>query len=97
MESKSYYNKIGLTQLGKASSSQLVQAILEGNKIAQELNELIISRTDGNPLYVEELTYSLLERCSIQKKNDQYVLTEKTSEIHDFIHHVNKYFKQHPE
>jgi class 3 adenylate cyclase/tetratricopeptide (TPR) repeat protein len=81
-ESKSYYNRIGLSQLGQVSSCQLVQAILEGNKVAPELNELIISQTDGNPLFVEELTHSLLERRSIQKKNNQYVLTEKVSKIH---------------
>ena len=79
-----------MTQLGQVSSSQLVQAILEGEKVSTELNELIISRTDGNPLFVEELINSLLERHSIQKKNNQYMLTEKTSMIHvpDKLHDI---------
>jgi hypothetical protein len=36
--SKSYYTKIGLTQLGTASSSELVQAILEKGEVAPELS-----------------------------------------------------------
>ena len=41
-----------------------------------ELRELILSRASGNPLFMEELTHSLLENGSVQKKGDQYVLAE---------------------
>jgi len=40
-----------------------------------------LSRTGGNPLYVEELTQSLVENGTIQRKDDQYVLTRKASDI----------------
>jgi predicted ATPase len=39
------------------------------------------NRTSGNPLYIEELTHSLLEKGSIQKKNHQFVLSGKASDI----------------
>jgi tetratricopeptide (TPR) repeat protein len=80
--SKSYYTKIGLTQLGSDSSNQLVQAILEGGEVVPELRELVLGRSGGNPLFVEELTHSLLENGTIQKKNHQYVLTRSASDIH---------------
>jgi class 3 adenylate cyclase/tetratricopeptide (TPR) repeat protein len=79
--SKSYYTKIGLTQLGTASSSQLVQAILEGDEVVPELRELILSRGGGNPLYVEELTYNLLENGLIGRKEKQFVLTRNVVEM----------------
>ena len=79
--SKSYYTKIGLTQLGTDSSNQLVHAILEGGDVAPELRELILNRAGGNPLYVEEFTHSLVENGSIQKKYHQFVLSSKVSEI----------------
>jgi class 3 adenylate cyclase/tetratricopeptide (TPR) repeat protein len=79
--SKSYYGKIGLTQLGTDSSNQLVQAILEGGDVVPELRELILSRAGGNPLYVEEFTHSLVENGSIHKRDHQFVLTGKVSEI----------------
>jgi len=79
--SKSYYTKIGLTQLRTASSSKLLKAILEEGEIVPELEQLILNRTAGNPLFMEELTYSLLENGTIQKKDRKYVLDTKASDI----------------
>ncbi|MFW6011395.1 MAG: adenylate/guanylate cyclase domain-containing protein, partial [Desulfosalsimonas sp.] len=78
---KSFFNRIGLDQLTVQSSAQLVGAILEGERAAPELKDLILSRAAGNPLFMEELTYSLLENGSIRKKQDRYVLCRKPSEL----------------
>jgi class 3 adenylate cyclase/tetratricopeptide (TPR) repeat protein len=79
--SKSYYSKIGVDQLSGKSSAQLVQNILAGGEVVPQLKELIINRAGGNPLFVEELTHSLVENGSIQKKDHQYVLAKDASEI----------------
>lgn len=79
--SKSFYTKIGVDQLSTKSSVQLVQNILEVGEVVPKLGELILSRAGGNPLFVEELTHSLLENGSIQKKDRQYVLTKEASDI----------------
>jgi class 3 adenylate cyclase/tetratricopeptide (TPR) repeat protein len=79
--SKSYFNRIGLDQLSLKSSAKLVEAILERGEVAPELRELILNRASGNPLFMEELTYTLLENGSIQRKDNQYVLTRKPSDI----------------
>jgi len=79
--SKSYYTKIGLDQLGTASSTELVQAILEDGKAVPELRDLVLSKAGGNPLFVEEITHSLLENGFIQRKDQEYILTRKASEI----------------
>jgi class 3 adenylate cyclase/tetratricopeptide (TPR) repeat protein len=78
--SKSYYGKIGVDQLSPGSSAQLVQYGLEGGEVVPELMELILNRAGGNPLFVEELTQSLLENGSIKRKDHQYVLAIKASE-----------------
>jgi class 3 adenylate cyclase/tetratricopeptide (TPR) repeat protein len=79
--SKSYYSKIGVDQLSQKSSAHLVQNILEGGAVVHTLRELILTRAGGNPLFVEELTHSLVENGSIQKKQHQYVLTKAADEI----------------
>jgi class 3 adenylate cyclase/tetratricopeptide (TPR) repeat protein len=79
--SRSYYNKIGVDHLSTRTSAELVLSILEGAEVVPELRELILSRTGGNPLFVEEFTHSLLENGSIQKKDYQYVLSRKASDI----------------
>jgi class 3 adenylate cyclase/tetratricopeptide (TPR) repeat protein len=78
---KSYFNRIGLDQLSLKSSAELVQAILEGGEVASELRDLILNRAAGNPLFMEELTHTLLENGSIQKMDHQYVLANKLSEL----------------
>ncbi len=88
--SKTYYSKIGLDQLGPESSVELVKAMLEGGQVVPELRELILSRSAGNPLFMEEFTHSLLENGSIEKKDKQYVLSRDVSEIDvpDTIHGI---------
>ena len=76
--SKSFYSRIGLDQLTTESSAALVQAILEGGEVVPELRELILDRAAGNPLFMEEVTHSLIENGSIEKKGDRYVLRRTT-------------------
>ena len=79
--SKSFYKKIGLDQLSKGTSAELVQSIFEAGEAAPELRDLILSRAAGNPLFMEELTRTLLENGSIEKRNRSYHLGPKASEI----------------
>jgi len=79
--SKSYYSQIGVDQLPTETSAELVQAILEGGEVVPELREIVLNRAAGNPLFMEEFTHTLLENGSIQKKDHQYVLSTKASEI----------------
>ncbi len=46
-----------------------------------ELSNLILGKAAGNPLFMEELTHSLLENGSIQKKDHQYFLSKNVSDI----------------
>jgi len=49
-----------LNRLGKAQGAEIVQAN-SGDYIPEDVVERIVSRTDGIPLFVEELTKSLVE------------------------------------
>jgi class 3 adenylate cyclase/tetratricopeptide (TPR) repeat protein len=79
--SKSYYSMIGVGHLSTSTSAELVAAILEGGDVVPELRELILNRAAGNPLFMEELTHALVANGSIQKKNDQFVLTRDVSSV----------------
>ena len=78
---KSHYSRIGMDQLSTRSSAELVEVILEGGEVVPELRELILGRAGGNPLFVEELTQSLLENGSIERKEHEYILSRQASEI----------------
>ena len=79
--SKSYYGQIGVDQLSASDSAELVQSILREGEVVPELRDLIATRAGGNPLFMEEFTHTLMENGTIQKKDNQYVLTTKASEI----------------
>ena len=78
---KTYYSQIRVDQLSSGVSSDLIRAILEDGEVALELRTLILNRAAGNPLFMEEFTHSLVENGSIRKKENQYVLGRKASEI----------------
>jgi len=80
-ERKSHYSRIGMDQLSTRSSTELVEVILEGGEVVPELRELILGRAGGNPLFVEELTQSLLENGSIERKEHEYILSRHALEI----------------
>jgi class 3 adenylate cyclase/tetratricopeptide (TPR) repeat protein len=79
--SKSYYSMIGVGHLSTTTSAELVGAILEGGDVVPELRELILNRAAGNPLFMEELTHTLLQNGSIQKKDDQFILARDVSSL----------------
>jgi len=79
--SKSHYTKIGLTQLTSQSSAELIQAILYDCEIEPGLETLILNRSAGIPLYIEELTHSLLENGTIQREQNQCFLAVEPKDI----------------
>jgi len=88
--SKSYYTKIGLSQLTSQSSAELIRAILYDCEIDPGLEKLIMDRSAGTPFYIEELAFSLLENGSIQREMNQCYLAKapKDIQVPDTIHGI---------
>jgi len=73
--SKPYASKIPLAPLAPAQSAALAQDILgTAAAVPAELAEVIVARTDGNPLFIEELTRSLRESGVLVRTPDGYAL-----------------------
>ncbi len=78
---KTYFSQIRVDQLQRDISADLVKGILAGGDVEPELIEFIANRTEGNPLFIEEMTCNLLENGSIKKENKRYSLPLKPSDI----------------
>jgi class 3 adenylate cyclase/tetratricopeptide (TPR) repeat protein len=63
-----------LTRLGRREGARLVEEVTEGRALPPEVLEEILARTDGVPLFVEELTKSLLESGLLRETGDHYTL-----------------------
>jgi class 3 adenylate cyclase/predicted ATPase len=65
---------LALNRLDRGERTDLVEQIAGGKALPDEVIEQIVDRTDGVPLFVEELTKSVLESGVVRKEEDRYVL-----------------------
>src|SRR5262249_27222365 len=59
--SKTYYTQIRLDPLPPVSADELLQALLGDDASLQPLTQLLITRTAGNPFFLEESVRTLVE------------------------------------
>jgi class 3 adenylate cyclase/tetratricopeptide (TPR) repeat protein len=65
---------IPLTRLDRRAGAALVERVTSGKKLPKEVTDEILARTDGVPLFIEELTKTVLESGLLQERDGQYVL-----------------------
>ena len=65
---------VTLNRLGRHQGAQLVGTVTEGRALPPEVLAEILARTDGVPLFVQELTKSVLESGLLRVDGDHYVL-----------------------
>jgi class 3 adenylate cyclase/tetratricopeptide (TPR) repeat protein len=63
---------LNLSKLTRAQSAAMVSSLADGKALPEALLEQILTRTDGVPLFVEELTKSILESGELKAAGDQY-------------------------
>jgi class 3 adenylate cyclase len=63
---------LNLSKLTRAQSAAMVSALAGGKALPAALVEQILTRTDGVPLFVEELTKSILESGELKEADDHY-------------------------
>jgi predicted ATPase len=64
-----------LTRLDRREAEALVSGITKGKRLPAEVLDQIMTRTDGVPLFVEELTKTVLESGLLQEVANEYQLT----------------------
>ena len=65
---------LALNRLDRRDRTALVEQIAGGKALPDEVVAQIVERTDGVPLFVEELTKSVLESGLLREEADRYVL-----------------------
>jgi class 3 adenylate cyclase len=66
---------LGLSRLGRRQGSELVKKLTGGRALPDEVLDQILAHTDGVPLFIEELTKSILESGLLREDNDRYTLS----------------------
>src|SRR5215469_6118423 len=65
---------LALSRLDQRDRIGLVLQIARGKALPDEVIDQIVDRTDGVPLFVEEMTKSVLESGLLREEADRYVL-----------------------
>ena len=63
---------LNLSKLTRTQSAAIVSTLAGGNALPTALLEQILTRTDGVPLFVEELTKSILESGELKQAGNHY-------------------------
>ena len=71
---KSYHNQVNLNRLSNRESLAMVTHLLGTEEIDNDLEELILEKTEGIPFFIEEFIKSLKELKIIERKNGTYYL-----------------------
>ncbi|MET1082625.1 MAG: AAA family ATPase, partial [Burkholderiales bacterium] len=71
---QSYVTPLMVTRLTQSEIEEMVQRVASGKPLPAEVVHEIVARTDGVPLFVEELTKMVLESDLIQAQDERYAL-----------------------
>jgi class 3 adenylate cyclase/tetratricopeptide (TPR) repeat protein len=63
-----------LSRLGRRDGTGIIAGVTKGKALPDAVAEQILARTDGVPLFIEELTSTLLESGLMRETLDRYVL-----------------------
>jgi class 3 adenylate cyclase/predicted ATPase len=78
---RSYITEMTLNHLSHAQVARIVAGMTDGKTFPAEVRQQIIAKTDGVPLFVEELTKAILESGHLKAVDDHYELTGSLSTL----------------
>ena len=70
-----HISTVSLSRFGRSEAKSLVAGVTKGKSLPSDVLDQIIARTDGVPLFIEELTKTVLESGLLREGDDRYELT----------------------
>jgi class 3 adenylate cyclase len=72
---RSQLTQVTLTRLPRRQAAEMAGRVAHGKTLPAEVMEQVVAKTDGVPLFVEELTKMVLESGLLQERDGRYELT----------------------
>jgi class 3 adenylate cyclase/tetratricopeptide (TPR) repeat protein len=72
---RAHLTQVTVTRLPSRQAVEVIRRVAHGKAVPPEVVEQIVAKTDGVPLFVEELTKVVLESGLLQEQGDRYALT----------------------
>jgi TOMM system kinase/cyclase fusion protein len=71
---RSHLTQVTLTRLGRPQVQAMITSLTGGKALPAAVVEQVVAKTDGVPLFVEELVKMILESGLVRQEGDHYVL-----------------------
>ena len=78
---KSYYRQLRMDPLEADTAEQLLSALMTDAEELRSFKELIIEKSEGNPLFIEEIVRALFENGTFVREGDRVRVTRPRAEI----------------
>jgi TOMM system kinase/cyclase fusion protein len=72
---RSHLTQVTLPRLPRRQAAELTSRVAHGKDLPPEVVEQVVAKTDGVPLFVEELTKMVLESGLLREREERYELT----------------------
>jgi TOMM system kinase/cyclase fusion protein len=72
---RSHLTQVTLPRLPRRQAAEMAARVAHGRALPAEVVEQVVAKTDGVPLFVEELTKMVLESGLLQEQEERYELT----------------------
>jgi predicted ATPase len=72
---RSYLTEVSVTRLAQSQVEHMIERVAGGKTLPTEVLQQIIVKTDGVPLFVEEMTKAILESGALKAVDHHYELT----------------------
>jgi TOMM system kinase/cyclase fusion protein len=72
---RSHLTQVTLPRLPRRQAAEMACQVAHGKTLPAEVMEQVVTRTDGVPLFVEELTKMVLESGLLEEREERYELT----------------------
>src|SRR5262244_3167391 len=78
---RSYLTEMTVNRLSHTQVEQIVTRMTDGKTFPAEVLQQIVAKTDGVPLFIEELTKAILESGQLKAVDDHYQLVGSFSTL----------------
>jgi predicted ATPase len=79
--SRSYLTQMTLNHLSRPQIEQMAEQVAGGKRLPAEVLQQIVAKTDGVPLFVEEMTKAMLDAGALTDVNGHYELTDSIAPL----------------
>ncbi|MDO8615818.1 MAG: adenylate/guanylate cyclase domain-containing protein [Dehalococcoidia bacterium] len=78
---RTYHSRMSLGHLQAEESATIAERVLQVSALPEPVRQLITSKGEGNPFYIEEVTKSLMESGVLRKSNGSLTVERPIGEI----------------